>query len=237
MSCEGCIPAPTRWLFIALLFSMLACLHAQKSASDCCSQTSHAGNSTQTSHSRKTLVKTVSRQGHGTSNVDGDRCSCNSNSKSTSSKVQVVMVSGVVFCLGVFAATATIFCWGSTRNSAHSNSTADPSPPDDLEGQVEMAKIALVPVGKRNGSVDEGTLCCVCLEPLHRSDEGLQRPPNCEHVYHAGCIRRWLDAGSDEAHNPARHSTGQSPMPRCLRCPICATSMLPLAKAGDGHPA
>lgn len=233
MKCTERVPAPTRWLFIVLLFSMLPPLRAQKSAGDCCPEGPSSLNSTDTSPSHLRLVRTVSRQGHGTSNMEGDGCSCNSKSKSSSTKARVIMVCGFVFCLGIFATTTTVFFRGSTRNSTQSSRTADPLPRDDLEGQVEMAKAALLTVGKRDGSVEEGTLCCVCLEPLHRSDERLQRPPNCEHVYHAGCIRSWLDAGHDKAHNPASHASGLNPMPRCLRCPICAISMLPVAKAAD----
>jgi len=206
-------------------------------ASSCCRNEALAANETQrrlevrAADDEIVLPESVSRQGHKDPNGNSkkDRCPCK---RGINERKRRLVVIGTAICLCAFAMTTWILLRGAAESRAQARSAGAVDAAlhlMDLECQVEMAKRSLVYVD--NATAEE--LCCVCLEPLDNDagpDAKLERPPNCAHTYHGECIRRWIDAGySTEGATQSSPSARRTA--RCLQCPVCAQTMLPLPKA------
>lgn len=155
----------------------------------------------------------VSRQGHGDPSKKG--CSCGNSSDAPSYKSKIVLIVVVLSLCGI-SALATILYRKHLADRPPVLARDEAEKKAEVESQVEMAKAALVTV---DSVEDKSHVCCICLEPL--SDQALERPPNCDHVMHSACLRRWLET----ARPPAANQSAE--IVRSLQCPVCAKSMLP----------
>ncbi|KAJ8600923.1 hypothetical protein CTAYLR_005079 [Chrysophaeum taylorii] len=137
----------------------------------------------------------VSRQGHGTRRDDD--CPCATRQQSKKNVSRTLVYSAVVVCIVAIATTAVVLA----RATLQYRRRGDPisENPD-----VEMAKGSLV--SERPDAAD--AVCAICLDVLSGQ---VTRPPNCRHLFHAKCIKRWLETDAT----------------RALTCPTCAASMLP----------
>lgn len=65
----------------------------------------------------------------------------------------------------------------------------------------------ILPVAKFSDLVDPPESCAVCLYEFQKDDE-IRRLTNCRHIYHRGCLDRWM--GYDQR-----------------TCPLCRTPFIP----------
>jgi hypothetical protein len=82
----------------------------------------------------------------------------------------------------------------------------------EAAAERDMGRLTCVVQANRSASVDEGDVCCVCLEPLQSG--GRLRALRCSHVMHEACCR-----GVMRAHaRMCRQGQNAAPV---LRCPLC----------------
>ncbi|XP_028767469.1 E3 ubiquitin-protein ligase RHA1B-like [Neltuma alba] len=82
-----------------------------------------------------------------------------------------------------------------------------PHPVPEFHSVSAMLIREILPVAKFSDLVDPPDSCAVCLYEFEADDE-IRRLTNCRHIYHRGCLDRWM--GYDQR-----------------TCPLCRTPFIP----------
>lgn len=102
--------------------------------------------------------------------------------------------------LGEFLETETSYWEDQTNPWFDANSSVSAQKIRDLLPVVEFGVLA-------EGADDGDVMCAVCLNNMERFEE-IRRLTNCRHIFHRGCLDKWLD------HDQRT-------------CPLCRSPLLP----------